>query len=71
MFGHTPQPYGDRLYHDGMSLAIDTNAGDNRTLPPDAHRKITLVELRGDVSLADARRVVVPIDDAPDQFQRD
>ena len=71
VFGHTPQPYGDRLYHDGRSLAIDTNAGDNRTLPPDAHRKITLVELRGDVSLADARRVVVPIDDAPDRFQRD
>ena len=66
VFGHTPQPYGDRLFHDGRSLAIDTNAG--RQPEPAAGRaacKITLVELRGDVALADARRVVVPIEDAP------
>ena len=66
VFGHTPQPYGDQLFHDGRSLAIDTNAGRNPSLPPDARVRITLLELRGDVSLADARRVVVPVEDAPD-----
>ena len=66
VFGHTPQPYGARLFHEGRSLAIDTNAGRNPTLPPDARSQITLVELRGTVSLADARRVVVSVDDAPD-----
>jgi serine/threonine protein phosphatase 1 len=66
VFGHTPQPYGDRLFHGGRSLAIDTNAGRNPNLPPDARVKITLVELRGDLPFADARRVVIPIEDAPD-----
>jgi calcineurin-like phosphoesterase family protein len=66
VFGHTPQPYGDTLFHDGRSLAIDTNAGRNPSLPADARSQITLVELRDGVSLADARRVVVPVEDAPD-----
>ena len=66
VFGHSPQPYGARLYHDGRSLALDTDAGRNPTLPSDAQVAITMVELRGDVSLADARRVVVPVADAPD-----
>jgi diadenosine tetraphosphatase ApaH/serine/threonine PP2A family protein phosphatase len=66
VFGHTPQPYGDSLFHGGRSLAIDTNAGRNPNLPEDARSQITLVELRGGVSLADARRVVVPVEGAPD-----
>jgi hypothetical protein len=69
VFGHTPQPYGATLFHDGRSLGIDTNAGRNPTLPPDARSEITLVELREGVALADARRVVVPVDDAPDRVQ--
>ena len=67
MFGHTPQPHGATLFHEGRSLAIDTNAGRNPNLPPDAQSQVTLVELRGDVALADARRVVVPVEDAPDR----
>ena len=66
VFGHTPQPYGATLFHDGRSIAIDTNAGRNPSLPADARSQITLVELRDGVSLADARRVVVPVEDAPD-----
>jgi serine/threonine protein phosphatase 1 len=67
VFGHTPQPYDARLFQDGRSLAIDTNAGRNPTLPADARSMITLVELRDDVSLGDARRVVVDVADAPDR----
>ena len=66
VFGHSPQPYGARLYHEGRSLALDTDAGRNPTLPSDAQVAITMVELRGDVSLADGRRVVVDVADAPD-----
>jgi serine/threonine protein phosphatase 1 len=66
VFGHTPQPHGATSFHDGRSLAIDTNAGRNPNLPPDAEVQLTLIELRGDVALADARRVVVPVQDAPD-----
>lgn len=69
VFGHTPQPYGPTLFHEGRSLAIDTNAGRNPTLPPDARSEITLVELRESVALADARRVVVPVEDAPDRVE--
>ncbi len=71
VFGHTPQPQGDQAFHGGRSLAIDTNAGRNPTLPPDARSLITLVELRGDVSFKDARRVVVPVEDAPDAVAPD
>ena len=66
VFGHSPQPYGARLYHEGRSLGLDTDAGRNPALPSDAQVAITMVELRGDVSLADARRVVVSVSDAPD-----
>jgi hypothetical protein len=69
VFGHTPQPYGATLFHDGRSLAIDTNAGRNPSLPADARSAVTLVELREGVSLADARRVVVPVEDAPDRVE--
>lgn len=66
VFGHTPQPYGARLFHDGRSLAIDTDAGRNPNLPGDAVPQITLVELHGDVALADARRIAIDVSDAPD-----
>jgi hypothetical protein len=66
VFGHSPQANGPRLFHGGRSIALDTNAGRNPTLPPDARVEITLLELRGDVAFADARQVRVPVDDAPD-----
>ncbi len=66
VFGHTPQPGGDRLFHGGRSIALDTNACGNPHMPGDARRMVTLLELRGDVALADARQVVVPTDDALD-----
>jgi serine/threonine protein phosphatase 1 len=67
VFGHSPQPYGDRLFHEGRSLAIDTNAGRNPTLPADARSMITLVRLEGDAALADAGRVVVDVANASDR----
>jgi hypothetical protein len=66
VFGHSPQPYGPTLFHDGRSLGIDTDAGRNPTLPGDARVAITMVELRGDVALADARLVSIDVADAPD-----
>ena len=67
VFGHTPQPDGARTFHDGRSLALDTNACGNPQLPADARRMITLVELAGDVAFDAARFVVVATDDAPDR----
>ena len=66
VFGHTPQPGGTRLFHGGRSIALDTNACGNPHMAGDARRMVTLLELRDDVALADARQVVVPTDDAPD-----
>jgi hypothetical protein len=71
VFGHTPQSAGSRLFHDGRSIALDSNACGNPHMPDGARRMVTLLELRGDVSLADARQVVVPTDDAPDGSPRD
>ena len=67
VFGHTPQVAGARTYHDGRSLALDTNACGNPQLPPEARRMVTLVELVGDVPLGSARSVVVPTENAPDR----
>jgi len=67
VFGHTPQRAGARTYHDGRSLALDTNACGNPRMPPDAQRMITLVALVGDVAFDAALRIVVPTDDAPDR----
>ena len=61
VFGHTPQLDGARAYHDGRSLAIDTNACGNSRLPPGTPRLVTLVRLTVAGSLADAPRVVVPV----------
>lgn len=66
VFGHTPLGDGARLFHEGRSLSIDTNACGNPQLPPGARRMVTLVELTGEVTLDAARRVVVATDDAPD-----
>jgi hypothetical protein len=70
VFGHTPQPGGTRLFHGGRSIALDTNACGNPHMAGDARRMVTLLELHGDVALADARQVVVPTDDAPDGTRR-
>jgi hypothetical protein len=70
VFGHTPQPDGARLYHDGRSLALDTNACGNPNMPPDARRMVTLLRLEGTVELADAERLIVATDDAPDGLPR-
>ena len=69
VFGHTPQPNGVRVYQGGRSLALDTNACGNPNMPPDARRMVTLLRLEGDTALADAPRVVVATDDAPDGFR--
>jgi hypothetical protein len=68
VFGHTPQPDGPRLFHDGRSLAIDTNAVGNPQLPADACRLLTLVGLAGggDGSFASARMLTIDTRDAPD-----
>ncbi len=60
VFGHTPQLDGARAYHDGRSLAIDTNACGNSRLPARTPRLVTLVRLTAAGPLADAPRVVVP-----------
>lgn len=67
VFGHTPRPAGAELFHGGRSIDIDTNACGNPHMPDDAARLVTLLELRGDVPFADARRVVVDTRDAPDR----
>jgi hypothetical protein len=61
VFGHTPQIEGARAFHDGRSLAIDTNACGNPRLPPGARRELTLVRLSAAGPLAGAPRVIVPI----------
>lgn len=70
VFGHTPQPNGVQLYQDGRSLALDTNACGNPNMTREARRMITLLRLEGEATLADAKLVVVPTDDAPDGFPR-
>jgi serine/threonine protein phosphatase 1 len=70
VFGHTPQPGGTRLFHDGRSIALDTNACGNPHMAVDARRMVTLLELRGDVAFAEARQIVVPTDGAPDGTRR-
>lgn len=60
VFGHTPQLDGARAYHDGRSLAIDTNACGDPHLPPGTPRLVTLVGLTAAGSLAEAPRLVVP-----------
>lgn len=67
VFGHTPQIDGARTFHEGRSLAIDTNACDNAHLPAGARRVLTLVELTADISFEAARFVVIPTDRAPDR----
>jgi hypothetical protein len=64
VFGHTPQVAGVRSFHDGRSLAIDTNACGNPRLPPGAHRELTLVRLSAAGPLAEAPRIVVTAADA-------
>ncbi len=67
VFGHTPQRTGARSYHEGRSLAIDTNACGNPQMPPEARRMVTLLELVGDVPFESARSIVVPTENAPDR----
>lgn len=69
VFGHTPQPRGIRLFHDGRSLALDTNACGNPHMPEDARLMVTLLRLEGDMPLGEAPTVVVPTDDAPDRHR--
>ena len=66
VFGHTPRADGAEIVHGGRSINLDTNAPGNPGLAPDARRLITLLELRGDVAFADARRVEVDTAGAPD-----
>jgi Calcineurin-like phosphoesterase len=66
VFGHTPQPEGAKLFHDGRSLLIDSNAVGGTRLPHGSHQELTLVRLEDEVTLADARRIIVPTHDAPD-----
>lgn len=66
VFGHTPSPDGARVLQGGRLLNLDSNACGNPRMPPDARRMITLVEL-GDGSFEEARRVVIPTDQAPDR----
>lgn len=70
VFGHTPQWSGPTLYHEGHSLAIDTNAVGNPRMPAGAVQELTLVGLAGGGAFASARMVSVPTVDAPDRMRR-
>lgn len=69
VFGHTPLPHGARLYHEGRSIDIDTNASGNPRLPADAEHIVTLVRLAGDGNLRSAPRIVVHTEHAPDRAE--
>jgi hypothetical protein len=64
VFGHTPQLDGARAYHDGRSLAVDTNACGNSRLPRGTAQLVTLVRLTTAGPLAEAPRIVVATADA-------
>jgi serine/threonine protein phosphatase 1 len=66
VFGHTPRADGAEIVQGGRSINLDTNAPGNPGMGPDARRLVTLLELAGDVAFADARRVEVSTDGAPD-----
>lgn len=66
VFGHTPQWRGPTFYHDGRSLAIDTNAVGNPRAPEGAVQELTLLHLAGSGSFEEARFVTVPTAGAPD-----
>jgi hypothetical protein len=70
VFGHTPQWSGPTLYHEGRSLAIDTNAVGNPRMPAGAVQEVTLVGLAGEADFGSARIVRVPTSDAPDRMRR-
>ncbi len=70
VFGHTPQWSGPTLYHDGHSLAIDTNAVGNPRMPAGAVQELTLLGLADAGTFADARLIRVPTADAPDRMNR-
>jgi hypothetical protein len=69
VFGHTPQWHGHATYHEGRSLAIDTNAVGVPHMPPGAEQQLTLVGFdgSGSGSFADARVITVPTADAPER----
>lgn len=66
VFGHTPQLDGPRLYHDGHSLNIDSNAVADPRHGPDAGRALTLVAPGRAARFADARIISTPTAAAPD-----
>lgn len=68
VFGHTPQADGPTLYHEGRSLNIDTNAVGDPRRPDGAVQQLTLLRLRDDESLADARKIIIPTATAPDRM---
>lgn len=69
VFGHTPQPEGATLYHEGRSFLIDSNAVGGTRLPPGSHQELTLLKLHDDVRFEHAERIVVPTHDAPDAIR--
>ena len=66
VFGHTPQPDGPTLFHEGRSMNIDTNAVGNPHLPPGAAQALTLLGLDGDGAFEGARTIMIRTEDAPD-----
>jgi hypothetical protein len=66
VFGHTPQWDGPTLFHEGRSLAIDTNAVGVPHAPAGAVQELTLVGLLGSGAFADAHFVRVPTATAPE-----
>ena len=70
VFGHTPQWAGPTLFHDGHSLAIDTNAVGNPRMPEGAVQELTLLGLAGDGSFDGAQMVTIGTADAPDRMPR-
>lgn len=67
VFGHTPQWDGPTFFHDGRSLAIDTNAVGNPHMPPHAVQELTLLGLGEGQRFEDATFIVIPTHDAPDR----
>lgn len=69
VFGHTAQPHGPTLFHEGRSICIDTNAVGNPDMPPDAERLLTLIEPSSAPSVGAARRISIPTADAPERYR--
>lgn len=70
VFGHTPQWAGPTLFHEGHSLAIDTNAVGNPRMPAGAVQQLTLLGLAGEGSFEAARMLTVQTADAPDRMRQ-